>query len=124
MIRPILALVLLAYAIAVVIGLSSTPARAGETICGEASFYADAHHGRTMANGQPFDMNAMTAAMWGPKFGTRYRVTRGDRSVVVTISDRGPAKRLNRVIDLSRAAAAKLGMIEAGVADVCLTRLN
>jgi rare lipoprotein A len=76
-----------------------------------------------MANGKPFNMHAMTAAMWGPKFGTRYRVTSGGKSVVVTITDRGPAKRLNRIIDLSYAAAKQLGMIRAGTASVCLTRL-
>jgi rare lipoprotein A len=102
--------------------LMSLPAHA-ETRCGVASYYAHAHHGRTMANGKPFNMHAMTAAMWGPKFGTRYRVTSGGKSVVVTITDRGPAKRLNRIIDLSYAAAKQLGMIRAGTASVCLTRL-
>jgi rare lipoprotein A len=92
--------------------------------CGVASFYSTAHHGKAMANGRPFNMYAMTAAMWGPKLGTRYRVTLGSKSVVVKITDRGPAKRLNRVIDLSYAAAKKLGMIERGVATVCLTRLS
>ena len=91
--------------------------------CGTASFYAHAHHGRTMANGEKFNMHAMTAAMWGVPFGTKYRVTHNDKSVVVTITDRGPAKRLNRIIDLSYAAAKKLGFINAGLAKVCLTRL-
>ena len=100
----------------------STPAHAAQ-ICGEASFYAEGHHGKTMANGRPFNMNAMTAAMWDVPFGTKYRVTSGSKSVIVTITDRGPARRLNRVIDLSKAAAAKLGMLQAGVADVCLARL-
>jgi rare lipoprotein A len=101
----------------------TVPARGAEAVCGTASYYAHAHHGRTMANGKPFNMNAMTAAMWGPKFGTKYRVTSGGKSVVVTITDRGPAKRLNRIIDLSYAAAKQLGMIRAGTAKVCLTRL-
>lgn len=91
--------------------------------CGKASYYGAAHHGRTMANGKPFDMHALTAAMWDVPLGTKFRVTRGGKSVVVTISDRGPARRLHRVIDLSRAAAAKLGMIDAGVAKVCISRL-
>lgn len=103
--------------------LYAVPARAGE-VCGKASWYGAAHHGRTMANGHPFNQHAMTAAMWDVPLGSKFRVTRGGKSVVVTISDRGPARRLNRVIDLSRAAAAKLGMIDAGVAKVCLSRLN
>jgi rare lipoprotein A len=101
----------------------TVPARGAEAVCGTASYYAHAHHGRTMATGRPFNMHAMTAAMWGPKFGTRYRVTSGGKSVVVTITDRGPAKRLNRIIDLSYAAAKQLGMIRAGTASVCLTKL-
>ena len=91
--------------------------------CGDASWYGPKHHGRLMANGKPFNMHAMTAAMWDVPLGSKFRVTRGSKSVVVTITDRGPARRLNRVIDLSRAAAAKLGMIDAGVAKVCLERL-
>ena len=103
--------------------LYAVPARAGE-VCGKASWYGSAHHGRTMANGKPFNMHAMTAAMWDVPLGSKFRVTRGGKSVVVTITDRGPARRLHRVIDLSRAAAAKLGMIDAGVARVCLSRIN
>lgn len=101
------------------------PARA-ETcdVAGTASYYGKAHHGRLQANGKPFNMHAMTAAMWGVPFGTKYRVTHNGKSVVVTISDRGPAKRLNRLIDLSYAAAKKLGMIDAGLARVCLERLG
>ncbi len=103
----------------------SVPAHAGEGICGTASFYAEAHQGKLMANGKPFNMHALTAAMWGPKFGTRYRVTnlKNGKSVDVTITDRGPAKRLKRIIDLSKAAAARIGMIPAGVAKVCAERL-
>ena len=91
--------------------------------CGDASWYGAQHHGRTMANGKPFNMHAMTAAMWDVPFGTEYRVTYKGRSVVVTIRDRGPARRLGRIIDLSYAAAKQLGMIREGVGRVCLTRL-
>lgn len=98
------------------------PAQAG---CGlTASYYGKAHHGRTMANGDPFDMHAMTAAMWGVPFGSRYRVTHKGKSVVVTITDRGPAKRLGRAIDLSQAAFAKLAPLSQGLASVCLTRIR
>jgi len=89
-------------------------------LCGTASFYGR-ESGPTMANGQRFNPNAMTAAMWGPRFGTRVRVTdqRTGRSVVVTITDRGPSKRLHRLIDLSEGAARRLGM--GGLAKVCLS---
>ena len=118
---PVLFLILVAYAIAA-LGFGMA-ALAGER-CGTASWYGEAHHGKTMANGQPFNMNAMTAAMWDVPLGTRYRVTHMQRSVVVTITDRGPARHLNRIIDISKAAAGKLGIIRAGTGRVCLQRLN
>lgn len=90
----------------------------------KASWYGDAHHGRTMANGKPFDMHAMTAAHRNWPFGTKVRVTFKGRSVVVTITDRGPAARTGRCIDLSKAAAEHLGMIRSGVGAVSITRLN
>lgn len=120
MIRPIIALLLGAAALMLLV-YASAGAVAAER-CGTASYYGAAHHGRTMANGQPFDMHAMTAAMWDVPFGSKFRVTYGVRSVVVTITDRGPAKRLGRIIDLSKAAASQLGMIDAGVGRVCLER--
>lgn len=126
--KPVPALVL-NFAVAVILAgffialVYTVPARAGGPICGEASYYGSAHHGKRMANGQPFNMRAMTAAMWDVPFGTKFRVTHEGRSVVVTITDRGPARRLNRIIDLSRAAAAKLGMIHAGTGRVCVERL-
>ncbi len=116
------ALTILGFATAWV--MATIPARGANETCGTASFYAHQHHGRTMANGQPFNMHAMTAAMWDAPFGTRYRVTYRGKSVVVVISDRGPAKRLGRIIDLSYAAAKQLGMVSAGVGRVCLERVN
>lgn len=98
-------------------------ARAAGQVCGTASWYGIQHQGRTMANGKPFNRHALTAASWGYPFGTKLRVTRGSYSVVVTITDRGPAKRLHRIIDLSEAAALKLHMRDAGTGRVCLSRL-
>lgn len=64
-------------------------------------------------------MHAMTCAHPRAPFGARLRVTdlESGRTVVVTVTDRGPFKR-GRVVDLSVAAARKLGMIERGVARV------
>src|SRR5690606_37770761 len=117
-----LAALLLAVVAGAVAFVMANPVQAAER-CGVASFYSDAHHGKTMANGEPFNMHAMTAAMWGPEFGTRFRVTHGDKSVVVTITDRGPAKRLNRVIDLSLGAFERLAHRDVGLIKVCLERL-
>lgn len=88
---------------------------------GMASYYGGRFHGRRTASGQRFNQNALTAAHRSLRFGTRVRVTnaRNGRSVVVTINDRGPYAR-GRVIDLSRAAAGKLGMLSTGVAPVRL----
>ncbi|MEO0591645.1 MAG: septal ring lytic transglycosylase RlpA family protein [Pseudomonadota bacterium] len=86
-----------------------------------ASYYGKRFHGRLTANGERFDMNAMTAAHKTLPFGTRVRVTNraNGRSVTVRINDRGPFIR-GREIDLSRGAAEKIGMIRAGHARVQL----
>ncbi len=88
---------------------------------GVASYYGRRFHGRRTANGERFNMNAMTAAHKTLAFGTRVRVTnaRNGRSVTVRINDRGPFIR-GRTIDLSRAAAQKIGMIGSGHARVKL----
>lgn len=103
-----------------VIGLAGRPVAAAEA-CGEASWYGGAHHGRLTASGAVFDQWAMTAAHRTLPFGTMVRVTLGDRSVTVEITDRGPAAWTGRIIDLSRGAAERLGMIQRGVAPVCIS---
>jgi rare lipoprotein A len=88
---------------------------------GRASYYADKFAGQTTASGEPFDPDALTAAHPHLPFGTRVRVTRigggQGRSVTVRINDRGPYSD-DRIIDLSEAAARRIGMIEEGVVDV------
>ena len=86
---------------------------------GEASWYGQPFHGRTTASGERYDMNQLTAAHKTLPFGTVVTVTHlgNGRSVTVRINDRGPFVK-QRIIDLSRAAARKLGMVEAGVARV------
>ncbi len=86
---------------------------------GVASWYGATFHGRTTASGEPFDMNALTAAHPSLPFGTMVRVTNlaNGRSVVVRINDRGPYKK-RRIIDVSRHAAEQLGFRRAGLAKV------
>ncbi|HMB11997.1 septal ring lytic transglycosylase RlpA family protein [Saliniramus sp.] len=93
--------------------------RVAKTLSGPASWYGGKFHGRTTANGERFDMNQLTAAHRSLPFGTRVRVTneRNGRSVVVRINDRGPFVG-NRIIDLSRGAAAAVGMVSSGIAPV------
>lgn len=96
-------------------------AAAGKISSGVASYYGKRFHGRTTANGERFNMHALTAAHRSLPFGTRVKVTYPStgRSVTVRINDRGPFVG-NRTIDLSRGAAAAIGMVDAGVAKVKL----
>src|SRR5882724_67754 len=90
-----------------------------------ASWYGEQHRGLLMANGQPFNPSKLTAASWFFDLGTKVVVTHENRSVVVEITDRGPAKRLfqeGRKIDLSRAAFAKLADPDLGLIDVAVRR--
>ncbi len=93
-----------------------------QALVGLASWYGPYHPGRRTANGERFDAERMTAAHRTLPFGTWVEVmdrTTG-RSVVVRITDRGPASH-NRLIDLSRGAARRLGILRAGLAEVALT---
>src|SRR5439155_1674799 len=83
---------------------------------GNASWYGREQHGHLTANGERFDMYALTAAHLRLRMHTRVRVInlRNGRSVVVRINDRGPYGG-RCIIDVSFAAAKQLGMIEAGV---------
>ena len=82
---------------------------------GVASWYGRKFHGQKTANGETYDMYAMTAAHPTLPLPSYARVThvRSGRSVIVRVNDRGPFLR-GRVIDLSYAAAAKLGIIGQG----------
>lgn len=86
---------------------------------GIASWYGKRFHGQKTASGEIYDMYAMTAAHPTLPIPSYVRVThlRNGRQVVVRINDRGPFH-ANRVIDLSYAAAYRLGYIEAGSAEV------
>ena len=92
---------------------------------GEASWYGGWHRGRPTSSGEGFDERAMTAAHARLPLGSRVRVTLRDtgRSVVVTINDRQPPKP-HRVIDLSRGAAARLGIVDQGVGNVILASVS
>jgi rare lipoprotein A len=91
----------------------------GQVEMGIASWYGPGFHGRTTANGETFDQEAMTAAHKTLAFNTVVRVDNLDngRSIRVRINDRGPFVD-RRIIDLSRRAARDLGMLDAGVARV------
>lgn len=105
-----------AFLAALLFALFAVPAMA-ETC--RASWYGGGEKlSRHTANGERFNPRALTAAHRSLRFGTHVRVTHGKRSVVVRISDRGPAAWTHRCIDVTRAAAIALGMIGKGVAHV------
>lgn len=86
---------------------------------GTASWYGSKFHGRRTSSGEPYDMYRMTAAHRTLPLPTYARVTHlgNGRSVVVRINDRGPFH-ADRLIDLSYAAATRLGVVETGTAPV------
>jgi rare lipoprotein A len=88
---------------------------------GIASFYGAKFQGRRTASGEVFNTLEMTAAHRTLPFGTQLRVTnlRNGKSVVVRVNDRGPHLR-GRIVDLSKAAAKKIGITRTGIARVKL----
>ncbi len=86
---------------------------------GIASWYGQDFHGKVTANGEPYDMNAMTAAHRTLPMPSLVQVTNleNGRSVTLRINDRGPFAR-GRIIDLSRRAAQLLGVEKQGTAKV------
>jgi rare lipoprotein A len=90
---------------------------------GRASWYGPGFHGRKTANGEVFNMNAMTAAHKTLPLGTYLHVENPETGVshVVRVNDRGPYIK-GRVLDLSKQAAIRLGLEEQGVGKVIMRR--
>ena len=88
---------------------------------GKASYYADKFEGRKTANGEIFDQGKNTVAHKSLLFGTKVKVKNLDngKTVKVRINDRGPFVK-GRSIDLSKKAAKKIDMVNAGVANVVI----
>ena len=93
-----------------------SPALLGWEERGQASWYGDPYHGRPTASGEIYDMRQLTAAHRTLPLGTRALVTHlgNGRTVEVRINDRGPFV-WGRILDLSRAAAERLGGLGAGL---------
>jgi rare lipoprotein A (peptidoglycan hydrolase) len=96
-----------------------SPGRPLSLETGVASWYGGKFHGRLTANGEIYDMNALTAAHRTLPFGTVVRVTNltNGRSIRLRINDRGPFVK-GRIIDVSRRAAEELGFIVNGITRV------
>jgi rare lipoprotein A len=122
LLRPVVALCLV-HAVSIGCGAALAGPKGsapGSIQTGLAVYYADSLHGRRTASGAPYDRNALTAAHRTLPFGTIVEVTNiaNRRTVRVEINDRGPFGDGDRIIDLSRAAAERIGMLGAGVTEV------
>ena len=97
-----------------------------------ASWYGEEHRGKLMANGKKFNPDKFTAASWFYPLGTKVRVSLASasekpRSVVVTVTDRGPSWELvrdGRTIDLSHASFRMLAHPKVGLLPVALQTLK
>ena len=92
---------------------------------GVASWYGKQFHGNRTASGEIYDMFAMTAAHPTLPLPSYVRVTgvRSRQSIIVRVNDRGPFKS-DRIIDLSYAAASRLGFIAQGISQVEIERIT
>lgn len=92
---------------------------------GQASYYSDAYHGKKTASGTKYDKNKLTCAHNDYAYGTKLKVTHleNKKSVIVEVIDRGPYIK-GRIVDLSRAAAKKIGLIQDGIAQVKVELVN
>jgi rare lipoprotein A len=110
-------------AMAMILAWSAGPALGGErdhpayVEYGEASWYGPGFEGKETASGETFDQNRLTAAHLSLPLGIEVKVTNleNGKSVKVEVNDRGPYVR-GRAIDLSKAAARKLDMVDEGTA--------
>lgn len=101
------------------------PNSLGFTQQGIASWYGTKFHGRKTSNGETYDMYAMSAAHKTLPIPTYLQVTNlsNHKQVIVRVNDRGPFHG-NRIVDLSYAAASKLGMLGKGTASVEIKAIN
>jgi rare lipoprotein A len=115
------AAVMLIVLIAVVFSLKEAGTSA-IVIKGKASWYSQRDPGilLTTANMEIFNDSQLTCAMWDMPFNTILKVTNleNGKSVVVRVNDRGPARRLNRTIDLTKTAFSRIADLEKGLAEV------
>ena len=100
-----------------------TPEQRGNYVV--ASWYGKQFNGKLTASGNKFNMYAMTCAHKTLQFGSKLRVTNPDnnKSVIVTVNDRGPFIR-GRDLDLSYGAAKKIGIVRKGVARVKMEHIK
>jgi len=113
----------MALLLSVVAPLALAPESRAQTapVLGLASYYGSYHQGLRTASGERFDMRELTVAHRTLPFGTQVRITNlaNGRVVTVRITDRGPYV-AGRVVDVSYAAARRLGLVRTGTARVSM----
>ncbi len=92
---------------------------------GIAAYYSDVFQGKKTASGELYDKNKLTGSHKKLAFGSKVKVTNltNNKSVMVTINDRGPYSK-KRIIDLSRAAAEEIALIKVGITQVRIEVLD
>jgi rare lipoprotein A len=105
--------------IVLLLGVTSASAKKNYEAQGKASYYANKFNGRRTSSGEIFCQDSLTCAHRTLPFGTYLKVKNQNngKEVIVRVTDRGPFIK-GRVVDLSRAAAEEIGMIQAGVVRV------
>ena len=107
--------------LAIIFFLSIAAVAFGQVQTGKASFYADKFEGVQTASGEKYKRKKLTGAHKTLPFGTKVRITnlQNNKTVEIVINDRGPYVD-GRIVDVSKAAAEKLGFINQGIAEVRL----
>ena len=102
-------------------GAGAPSGAVGDTQTGLAAYYSQRLHGRRTASGETLNNGAMTTAHQTLPFGTKVRVTRvtTGKSVTLRVNDRGPTQ-ANRIVDVTQAAARRLGFVRSGLTEVKL----
>jgi rare lipoprotein A len=92
-----------------------------------ATWYGESFRGKTMADGRPFNPDALTAASWDYPLGAKLKIIYHGQSVIVRVTDRGGKRkflRLGKSIDLTRTAFARLANPLAGSIHVSIVRIE
>jgi len=112
---------MLALGSMVALSASASAQPVGYTETGLAAIYADARDGHVTASGEIYDKAKLTTAHKTLPYGTKVRVTnpKNDKSVILIVNDRGPVQPA-RILDISPAAASRLGFSDGGVHEVTL----
>lgn len=97
-----------------------------QSTTGKASYYGEKHQGKRTASGEVFNMWSMTCASNLFPLGTRLKITNpeNDKSIIVTVNDRGGFGKYGRILDLSKGAFAKIASVSKGIITVVVHKVT